>query len=115
MKCLSLIALVVLLLSWPAEARAGGPFDGEWNGSATANAGGCAPGTVTLSVRGREAVGQASFDAGIRNVNGTVIADGTFGGTLGFQQITGRFSGDRFTGTFRSFDCTWRLQLERTR
>jgi hypothetical protein len=51
----------------------------------------------------------------MRNINGTVGADGRLGGTIGFQHLTGKFNGDRFEGVFTSFDCTWTILLERAK
>jgi hypothetical protein len=70
---------------------------------------------VTLTVSGNVALGQAKFDVDARNINGTVQADGTFSGTVGFQHITGRFIDDRFEGSFRSGECAWTLILRRMR
>jgi hypothetical protein len=49
------------------------------------------------------------------NVNGTVWEDGTFGATIGFQPVTGKFSGNQFERAFKCFDCQWRLLLTRAR
>jgi hypothetical protein len=90
-------------------------FDGPWEGSATViDKGRCQPSSVSLSVKGNEAIGQAKFVAGIRRISGTVAADGIFGGTIGFQYIDGKFTGNEFEGTFVSFDCAWKISLKRT-
>jgi hypothetical protein len=106
----------VLFLSNLGNARAAGPYDGEWTGSATAtNNGRCKSGSVTLSIIGSQAIGQAKFDVDTRNIHGTVRPDGAFGGTIGFQHLTGQFNDDKFEGTFRSADCAWNLMLRRSR
>jgi hypothetical protein len=95
---------------------AAGPYDGEWNGSATAVKNGrCKSANVTLTVRGSEAIGQAKFDLDARNIAGTVRPDGTFGGTIGFLHLTGRFVEHNFEGAFQSFDCAWIMILKRSR
>ena len=53
------------------------------------------------------------FGADARNINGTVRPDGTFGGTIGFQHLVGKFNEDKFEGAFQSFDCAWTLILKR--
>jgi hypothetical protein len=70
---------------------------------------------VTLTVRGSEAIGQAKFDLDARNIAGTVRPDGTFGGTIGFLHLTGRFVEHNFEGAFQSFDCAWIIILKRSR
>jgi hypothetical protein len=106
----------MLLFSNLGNAYAAGPFDGEWNGSATvAQNGRCRSANVMLTVIGNQAIGQAKFDLDARNINGTVRPDGTLGGTIGFQHLTGKFIDDKFEGTFQSFDCTWIMILRRDR
>lgn len=120
MKRLPYVAFVgSLLLLWPfGDARAG-PYDGEWNGVATVTSGRCKPAVVTLTVGtltvgGTAVVGQARFERDIRNINGTVTAEGAFGATIGFDHLTGNFTEDIFDGTFKSFDCTYKVMLKRT-
>ena len=113
---LHLIAAIanVLLLSSSCNASAADPYDGQWNGSATAAQGGrCKAANVTVTVLGQEAIGEAKFGADARNINGTVRPDGTFGGTIGFQHLVGKFNEDKFEGAFQSFDCAWTLILKR--
>ena len=117
-KRLRLIAAIanVLLLSSFCNASAADPYDGQWNGSATAAQGGrCKDANVTVTVLGQEAIGEANFGADARNINGTVRPDGTFGGTIGFQHLVGKFNEDKFEGAFQSFDCAWTLILKRGR
>jgi hypothetical protein len=103
-----------LLLSAQAEhGRAGGPYDGEWTGAATSTGGRCKPATVTLSIEGKAVLGQARFEVDTPHINGTVLADGTVGATIGFQPLTGKFTRDEFEGTFKSFDCVWSMLLKR--
>jgi len=115
-KRLHLIAAIanVLLLSSFCNASAADPYDGQWHGSATAAQGGrCKAANVTVTVLGQEAIGEAKFGADARNINGTVRPDGTFGGTIGFQHLVGKFNEDKFEGAFQSFDCAWTLILKR--
>ena len=117
-KRLHLIAAVanILLVSSFGYASAADPYDGQWNGSATAAQGSrCKAANVIVTVLGREVIGEAKFGADARNISGTVRPDGTFGGTIGFQHLVGKFDGDKFEGAFQSFDCAWTLILQRSR
>ena len=115
---LHLIAAIanVLLLSSSCNASAADPYDGQWNGSATAAQDSrCKAANVSVTVLGQEVIGEAKFGADARNINGTVRPDGTFGGTIGFQHLVGKFNEDKFEGAFQSFDCAWTLILKRGR
>ena len=117
-KRLHLIASIAnaLLLSSFCNASAAGLYDGQWNGSATAaQHSRCKTANVAITVLGQEVVGEAKFGADSRNINGTVRPDGTFGGTIGFQHLVGKFNEDKFEGAFRSFDCAWTVILKRGR
>jgi hypothetical protein len=106
---------IVLFSSTFGNAYAAGPYDGEWSGSArVVKNGRCRPANVTLTVLGNQAVGQAKFDLDARNIAGTVRSDGTFGGTIGFQHLTGKFVEDKFEGAFQNFDCAWVMILRRS-
>jgi hypothetical protein len=112
----SVVLVVSLLLSHLGNSYAADPYDGEWTGSATAARNGrCKNANVTLTVSGNLVLGQAKFDVDARNINGTVHPDGVFGGTIGFQHLTGKFIDDRFEGSFRSGECAWTLILRRMR
>jgi hypothetical protein len=50
----SALALHLLLSSQLGDARAAGPYDGEWIGSATSTIRRCKPANVRLIVQGRE-------------------------------------------------------------
>jgi hypothetical protein len=105
----------LLILSNFGSVHAAGPYDGEWRGSAmVVKNGRCRSANVTLTVRGNEALGQAKFDLDARNIAGTVRPDGTFGGTIGFLHLMGKFTEDKFEGTFQSVDCAWMVTLRRT-
>jgi hypothetical protein len=116
-KRLLYVASVTSLLFFSpfGDACAAGPYDGQWNGSATAASGQCKPAVVTLTVLDRTVVGQARFELDTYNIHGTVSADGAFGATIGFQHLTGTFIEDMFEGTFRSFDCIWKMALKHTK
>ena len=96
------------------DAYAGGPYDGEWTGSATSTGGRCKPAIVTLTVEGKVVTGQARFDLDAPNINGTVREDGAFGATIGWQPLTGKFIQDEFEGTFKGSGCVWKMLLKRT-
>jgi hypothetical protein len=110
-----LVVLVahILVLAHPCAVSAAGPFDGKWNGSATSGVGRCKPAVVMVTVQGRDVTGQARFELDATNINGTVREDGTFGATIGWQPLTGKFNEDRFEGTFKSDGCIWKLILQR--
>jgi hypothetical protein len=115
MKRLPFVAFVVsLFLLLPFGDAQAGAYDGQWNGVATVTSGRCKPAVITLTVEDNAVVGQARFERDTRNIHGTVIADGTFGATIGFDQLTGNFAEDIFEGTFKRFDCTYRMMLKRT-
>ncbi len=104
-----------LLLPQFNNADAAGPYDGEWSGTATSAGERCKQAVVKLTVEGQVVLGQARFGADALNINGTVDENGTFGGTLGFQPMRGKFVRDQFEGTFKSFDREWRALLRRRR
>ena len=106
----------MLFLSQLSDSRAApGPYDGEWTGSATSTGGRCRSGSVKLTVAGQVVTGQASLGPDSPNINGTVREDGSFGATIGFQNLTGKFTRDAFEGTFKNSDCVWRMLLKRTK
>src|ERR1700691_2675611 len=94
------VALILLLaqLSDGCAAAPAGPFDGQWTGSATSTARQCKPAQVTVTVEGTMVSGQARFADETSNINGTVRADGSFGATIGWQALNGKFSGDEVDG-----------------
>ena len=95
------IANALLLSSFSIASAA--DYDGQWNGFATAAQDSCCnAANVAITVLGQEVVGEAKFGADARNINGTVRPDGTFGGTIGFQHLVGKFNEDKFEGAFRS-------------
>ena len=117
MKHLCYIALTthLILSSQLGDARAAGPYDGEWIGSATSSVGRCKPANVTLTVQGRDVTGQARFDVDAPKINGSLWEDGTFGATIGWQPLTGKFSEGQFEGTFKNGDCAWKMLLQRAK
>ena len=88
---------------------------GEWKGFAAPNGGKCKPAIVSLTVEDNAATGQAQFANEAARINGTVRDDGSFGATIGWQPLTGKFNTDKFAGTFHSGDCDWQVLLERAR
>jgi hypothetical protein len=115
MKRLLSVASVahMLFLSFSGEPYAAGPFEGEWNGSAMATAGPCKPAIVTVIVLGKTVTGRATFERSAQEIYGTVWEDGTFGATIGFQHLTGKFIHDVFEGTFSGFGCVWKMSLKK--
>jgi hypothetical protein len=89
------LATHLLLSSQLGDARAAGRYDREWIGSATSTVRRCKPANVTLTVQGRDVSGQARFEVDAPKINGNVWEDGTFGATIGWQPLTGKFSEDR--------------------
>ena len=94
-----LFALLVLGLSF-AEARAAGPFDGDWSGDAIGSGPvakectGTMKGTVENNVlRSQVTVGRFKP----AEVGGRVGADGSFKSPAG--RITGQFTGNNFVGS----------------
>jgi hypothetical protein len=105
-----LLAASVACLLWP-QIGAAGPYDGEWNGSATATTGRCKPARVTLIIAGKVVTGSATLEGQARNIHGTVKEDGTFGATISFQHLTGQFTEHMFEGAFNGFGCAWKMML----
>jgi hypothetical protein len=104
------------VLSCLGNAYAADPYDGEWTGSAAPiRHPRCTTAQITLRVSDNVALGEAKFDAGVRNIRGTVHPDGTVGATIGFQHLTGKFVDDRFEGRFEGGECAWTVILRRTR
>jgi len=104
-------AACILLLS-QSGAYAGGPYDGQWAGTATPTRGRSRPASVTLTVTGKVVTGEIRLDRET-DIRGTVWEDGSFGATIGFNQLTGQFNRDAFEGTFEASDCTWKMLLRR--
>jgi hypothetical protein len=111
-RLLVVTAACVLLLSQFTSSHAAGPYDGEWAGTATPNRGRCRPASVTLTVAGKVVTGEISLDRET-DIRGTVWEDGSFGATIGFNQLTGQFNRDAFEGAFETSDCTWKMLLKR--
>jgi hypothetical protein len=101
-----------MLLLQIGDPCAAGPYDGEWNGSATATTGRCKPALVTLTVAGKVVTGQARFERDVANISGTVLEDGSVGATIGFRHLRGNFAKEMFEGTFDGFDCAWNMILK---
>lgn len=109
-RLLVITAACTLLLS--TSSYAGGPYDGEWTGTATPSRGRCRPTNVTLTVTGKVVTGEIRLDRET-DIRGTVWEDGSFGATIGFNQLTGQFDRNAFEGSFEASDCTWKMSLRR--
>jgi hypothetical protein len=83
-------------------ACAAGPYDGEWNGSATATTGRCKPALVTLTVAGKVVTGQARFERDIANISGTVLEDVGWGDNW-LSASHRKFRQGHVRGDFRRF------------
>jgi hypothetical protein len=109
------VAFLLLLFQFSRGNAAGtGPYDGEWKGTATSAGERCKRAAVAFTVEGQVVLGQAKFDGDTSSINGTVSEGGAVGATIGFQFLTGRFSGEEFEGTFKFSDCQWEAVLKRT-
>jgi hypothetical protein len=67
---------------------------------------------VTLTVTGKVVTGEIRLDRET-DIRGTVWEDGSFGATIGFNQLTGQFDRNGFEGSFEASDCTWKMLLKR--
>jgi hypothetical protein len=107
--------LSMLLAQFSDGLAAGGasPFDGQWTGSATSTVERCKSAKVTVTVEGTAVIGHAEFADDAPNIRGNVRGDGTFGATIGWQPVTGKFSADGFEGTFKNGECEWKMRLQR--
>ena len=116
MKRLRRIASVasLLFLSLARDACAD-PFDGQWDGSATATSGRCLRAAVTITVSDKAGIGQIRFPRGPQEIRGTLTENGAFGATIGFERLTGTFARDMFEGSFKHEDCVWKIVLKRTK
>jgi hypothetical protein len=111
------VAPMLLLVQFSGAFAAGGSgsFDGKWTGSATSMVEQCKSAKVTVTVEGTMVIGHAQFANDVPNISGTVREDGTFGATIGWQPLTGKFSADGFEGMFKNGDCEWKMLLQRAR
>jgi hypothetical protein len=110
------VASMVLLTQFSEGFAAGSssPFDGQWVGSAKSAVAQCKSAKVTVTVEGTIVIGQAQFANEPSNfINGTVRGDGSFGATIGWQPLVGKFGTDGFEGTFKNGDCEWTIHLQR--
>src|SRR5262245_64544163 len=74
-------ATCVLLLSQGSFAA--GPFDGQWNGTATPNRGRCKAANVTVTVAGKVVSGEMRLEGGTSEIKGTGGEGGSFGDAIG--------------------------------
>ena len=109
------VATFLFVLPQFNNADAAGAYDGEWTGTATSTGERCKRAVIKFTVKGQDVLGQARFERDAPKINGTVAADGAVGATIGFQPLWGKFIGDEFDGTFKSFACEWKALLKRTK
>lgn len=89
-----------------------GAYDGHWKGSWTgvSNVGnqsyGCQSylGNIDLTVAAGQVSGNASGQY-LGTISGTVAPDGQFTGKIGPYDMSGRFSGQRFSARFTTAKC----------
>ena len=97
-----LISITSLTSAVMFSARASGPFDGKWIGTAP-EAGDFSVLTVTLIVTDNTIAGTVSGKHGSPSINPALIAsDGTVQIKYGPFQAGIRFSGDQSTGKFQT-------------
>lgn len=84
--------LLLAQLSEVFPAGGSGPFDGRWIGSARLTVEQCKSAKVTRTVEGTTVIGQAQFANDAPNISRTVRGDGSFGATIGWQPLVGKFS-----------------------
>ncbi len=119
MRYLSIaIALAVL---HTGSAHAGGPFDGQWKGSwgAGSSTGGggkeCRAfnGEIEMTIADGRVSGLSKGRAEAK-VAGTVAQDGKFAGKLGSYDMTGQFSGTKFTGSWSTPKCSMNVTADKS-
>ena len=81
---------------------ASGPYDGQWNGHFAFGTRSCGTGDFPVTVANNELSGAWKGSRGTYQISGTVAADGTFSGLFGSKPLTGKFSGDRFDGSWQA-------------
>ncbi len=96
----ALTALAVTSLLVTVAAFAAGPFDGQWQGHTVFGQRRCTGGDFPVTVTDNKVSGEWKGIYGTYPVSGTIAPDGTFHGTLGKGSLTGKFSGDKFEGSF---------------
>ncbi|HUH83516.1 MAG TPA: hypothetical protein VLX85_02840 [Stellaceae bacterium] len=112
------IALAVLQTG---SVHAGGPFDGQWKGSwgggSSTNGRGkeCQAfnGEIEMTVADGRVSGLSKGRAEAR-VAGTVAPDGKFTGKLGSYDMTGQFSGVKFTGSWSTTRCSINVTADKS-
>ncbi|MBO0751374.1 MAG: hypothetical protein J2P53_04645 [Bradyrhizobiaceae bacterium] len=112
---MNIVAAAFLLLMLVFDnAYAAGPYDGEWKGTATSANERCKRATLSFTVEGTVVLGQAKLEGDTTSINGAVDDRGGMGATIGFQFLTGRFTGDQFEGSFKFANCDWEATLRRS-
>jgi hypothetical protein len=106
MRILTGAAVLMMTVS---AVQAAGSFDGEWSGGSPAGNSGsshvCVPTNATVKVAAGKLSGDYSFGKYTYKISGTIAADGTVKGKWGGNQMTGKFEGDHFSGTYNSGQC----------
>jgi hypothetical protein len=100
-------ALAFVILQFE-PAPAAGPYDGNWSGPISAGAKSCLAGKVTMQISNNAISGVIGLAAGSIRIQGNVAADGSVKATYnnpstgGESTLTGKISGDDFTGELES-------------
>jgi hypothetical protein len=99
-------AVAFTFLFLVTTARAGGPFDGTWSGSATKSAGSnCHIANALVAIADGNVSGTLQRHTGPIAIGGIVGADGSLNGKIGDAPFAGKFSGNSFEGTYHSTEC----------
>lgn len=108
-------------LTAEAPVSAASEFDGQWTGGAppsrispTKN---CPPTIATVTVANGRMTGKSDTGTVSFPLNATVAPDGSVTGRLGVDQMSGKFTGNHFSGTVQSSYCgtTRPIELNRTK
>jgi hypothetical protein len=82
------------------SAMAAGPYDGQWSAHITFGPPRCGTGDFPVTVADSKVAGTYKGTKGSYQFSGTIAADGSFSGNFGKGAVTGKFSSDKFEGSF---------------
>ena|ERR1700688_803118 len=100
------------------SAMAAGPYDGQWNAHASFGPAKCGTGDFPVTVADNMVSGVWKGVRGTYPVSGKIAPDGSFSGTVGKGALTGKFSGNNFSGTFPPYEAicgVGRMQFDRAK
>ena len=113
-----LVLTSVAAIAQVALALAAGPYDGQWNARFSYNVAKCPGGNFSATVADSKLTGVYKGMYGTYPVSGTIAPDGSFSGFFGRGALTGKFSSDRFSGSFPPPEAVCgagNMQLERAK